>query len=112
MVQADLWQFYLEPSLYGREVPTAGGARGPGRAYYVPMLSGLQLFRSMANQDEADDAAGQGSDVFQARSSGVGLAVQHVMRNGSSVTRPPVAACLATFWSILLNSVAVLATMG
>ena len=66
-LQLDVWQFYLEPSLYGREVPTAGGARGPGRAYYVPMLSGMQLFRSMASQDEAAAAAGQGSDVFQVR---------------------------------------------
>ncbi len=66
-LQLDVWQFYLEPSLYGREVPTAGGSRGPGRAYYVPMLSGMQLFRSMASQDEAAAAAGQGSDVFQAR---------------------------------------------
>ncbi len=98
IVQADLWQFYLEPSLYGREVPTAGGARGPGRAYYVPMLSGLQLFRSMANQDEADDAAGQGSDVFQARGSSAGVAVQHVLKSSDSVKRRPVATRLSESW--------------
>lgn len=45
--QADLWAFYLEASVYGQEVFTCGGARGPAHAYFVPLLSGLQLFASV-----------------------------------------------------------------
>lgn len=59
-MQADLWQFYLEPSLYGQEVYTVGGSRGSGRAYYVPLLSGFQLFCNMkalkpTDEKDADD---------------------------------------------------------
>ncbi|DBA93021.1 TPA: hypothetical protein ACH3X2_003360 [Trebouxia sp. C0005] len=39
----DLWQWYLEPSLYGTEVLTMGGSRGPSVSYYVPYLSAMQL---------------------------------------------------------------------
>jgi len=46
-LQADLWAFYLEASVYGQEVFTCGGARGPAHAYFVPLLSGLQLFASV-----------------------------------------------------------------
>jgi hypothetical protein len=64
-LQSDLWQFYLEPSLYGQEVFTVGGSRGPGRAYYVPLLSGLQLFCNMQSSEEATAAAAEGSELFQ-----------------------------------------------
>lgn len=40
----DIWKFYHEPSLYGREVWTLGGQRGPSHAYFVPYLSAMQLF--------------------------------------------------------------------
>ena len=96
--QADLWQFYLEPSLYGREVPTAGGARGPGRAYYVPMLSGLQLFRSMANQDEADAAAVQGSDFFQVRGSGATVSAWQGVAKELPPWRRPGVVCMSELW--------------
>ena len=42
-MQGDLWQWYLEPSLYGTEVLTLGGSRGPSVSYYVPYLSAMQL---------------------------------------------------------------------
>lgn len=64
-LQADLWHFYMEPSLYGQEVYTVGSSRGPGRAYYVPLLSGLQLFCNMHSEEEATAAAAEGSDLFQ-----------------------------------------------
>ncbi len=41
---ADVWRFYQEPSLYGREVYTLGGTRGPSWSYFVPYLSAVQLF--------------------------------------------------------------------
>ena len=41
--QGDLWQWYLEPSLYGTEIVTLGGSRGPSVSYYVPYLSAMQL---------------------------------------------------------------------
>ena len=40
----DVWSFYSEPSLYGREVYTLGGVRGPSLCYFVPYLSAMQLF--------------------------------------------------------------------
>lgn len=42
-VQGDLWQWFLEPSLYGTDVLTLGGSRGPSVSYYVPYLSAMQL---------------------------------------------------------------------
>ncbi|KAL3150524.1 hypothetical protein ABBQ32_000341 [Trebouxia sp. C0010 RCD-2024] len=41
--QGHLWQWYLEPSLYGTEIVTLGGSRGPSISYYVPYLSAMQL---------------------------------------------------------------------
>ena len=42
-MQGDLWKWFLEPSLYGTEVLTLGGSRGPSVSYYVPYLSAVQL---------------------------------------------------------------------
>lgn len=42
--QADVWEFFHQPGLYGQEVVTEGGRRGPARAYYLPSLSAMQLF--------------------------------------------------------------------
>ena len=39
-----MWDFFRQPSLYGREILTHGGRRGPARAYYLPSLSAMQLF--------------------------------------------------------------------
>ncbi len=44
VVQSDVWSFYDEASIYGKEVFTMGGGRGPSLAYYVPSLSAMQLF--------------------------------------------------------------------
>ncbi|KAK9831111.1 hypothetical protein WJX74_003657 [Apatococcus lobatus] len=41
---ADVWRFFQQPSLYGQEIITQGGKRGPARAYYLPSLSAMQLF--------------------------------------------------------------------
>jgi Protein of unknown function (DUF789) len=43
-LQADIWNWYEEASLYGREIFTLGGTRGASLSYYVPFLSGMQLF--------------------------------------------------------------------
>ena len=43
-VQAQLWSFYDEASVFGKEVHTTGGSRGPSRAFFVPSLSAMQLF--------------------------------------------------------------------
>lgn len=42
-LQGDLWQWFLEPSLYGTDILTMGGSRGPSVSYYVPYLSAMQL---------------------------------------------------------------------
>ncbi len=42
--QGDVWEFYREPSMFGREVETLGGPRGPSTSYFVPYLSALQIF--------------------------------------------------------------------
>ncbi len=47
----DVWRFYQEPSLYGREVYTLGGTRGPSWSYFVPYLSAMQLFVPSSPKD-------------------------------------------------------------
>lgn len=44
ILQAHLWSFYEEASVFGKEVHTTGGSRGPSRAFFVPSLSAMQLF--------------------------------------------------------------------
>ena len=62
--QGDLWATYLEASLYGQEVFTCGGARGPAHAYFVPLLSGYQLFTSAPPADaNASDDVYNGGDT-------------------------------------------------
>lgn len=39
-----MWSFYEEASVFGKEVHTTGGSRGPSRAFFVPSLSAMQLF--------------------------------------------------------------------
>ncbi|KAL6753153.1 hypothetical protein V8C86DRAFT_2733645 [Haematococcus lacustris] len=46
-----VWRFYAEPSVYGREVYTLGGARGPSLCYFVPYLSAIQLFTAASPRD-------------------------------------------------------------
>eukprot|EP01026_Neomeris_dumetosa_P044489 TRINITY_DN3752_c0_g1_i4.p1 TRINITY_DN3752_c0_g1~~TRINITY_DN3752_c0_g1_i4.p1 ORF type:complete len:484 (-),score=69.89 TRINITY_DN3752_c0_g1_i4:1072-2316(-) len=53
---SELWEFYHQPSLYGREVFTAGGNRGASLAYYVPYLSAVQLFLSATPKDPGVDS--------------------------------------------------------
>ena len=43
LMQADIWKWFLEPSLFGTDVLTLGGSRGPSVSYYVPYLSAMQL---------------------------------------------------------------------
>lgn len=45
----DIWKFYLEPSVYGQEVATLSGQRGPSTAYFVPYLSAVQLYLPAAD---------------------------------------------------------------
>ncbi|KXZ52692.1 hypothetical protein GPECTOR_9g738 [Gonium pectorale] len=47
----DLWNFYFEPSLYGREVFTLGGHRGASNSYFVPYLSAIQIFMAAMPTD-------------------------------------------------------------
>lgn len=42
--QADVWEFFRRSGLYGQEIATHGGKRGPACAYYLPSLSAMQLF--------------------------------------------------------------------
>ena len=53
-LQADVWEFFRKPSLYGQEILTQGGKRGPSRAFYLPSLSAMQLFLPA----EAHEASG------------------------------------------------------
>ncbi len=56
-LQGDLWQWYLEPSLYGTEVLTMGGSRGPSVSYYVPYLSAMQLLLPLDHNASSQPAA-------------------------------------------------------
>jgi hypothetical protein len=58
-VQSDVWSFYDEASIYGKEVFTMGGGRGPSLAYYVPSLSAMQLFVPMRPEAAHTQPAGQ-----------------------------------------------------
>ena len=57
-VQAQLWSFYDEASVFGREVQTTGGGRGPSRAFFVPSLSTMQLFMP------ADGSAQSSANIY------------------------------------------------
>ena len=49
----DLWESYDEWSAYGAEVPlTLDDEEDEGSQYYVPFLSGLQIFRATGEDDE------------------------------------------------------------
>lgn len=52
-MQGDIWKWFLEPSLYGTEVLTLGGSRGPSVSYYVPYLSAVQLLLPVPAQQHA-----------------------------------------------------------
>lgn len=59
LLQGDLWQWYLEPSLYGTEIVTLGGSRGPSVSYYVPYLSAMQLLLPLSPEGHASQAPQQ-----------------------------------------------------
>lgn len=40
----DLWNWYLRPSLFGREVITLGGGSTESRAFFIPFVSAMQLY--------------------------------------------------------------------
>ena len=70
-LQADVWAFFERPSLFGQEVVTLGGPRGPAASYYLPYLSAVQLFAPAeggggeeggAPQAARAGAAAEGSD--------------------------------------------------
>ena len=42
-VQADVWQWYEEPSAYGQGIQLPSGSRGHNSAFYLPHLSAVQL---------------------------------------------------------------------
>ncbi len=63
-MQGDLWEFYREASLYGQEVFTCGGARGPAHAYFVPLLSGLQLYVGVPPGEVADQPPPGGERLY------------------------------------------------
>eukprot|EP00879_Flechtneria_rotunda_P001789 GHRR01001953.1.p1 GENE.GHRR01001953.1~~GHRR01001953.1.p1 ORF type:complete len:1439 (+),score=728.57 GHRR01001953.1:990-5306(+) len=44
-----VWHLFMEPSLWGTPVATLGGPRGPSTAYYVPYMSAMQLFTTVAD---------------------------------------------------------------
>ncbi|KAG1656982.1 hypothetical protein FOA52_007667 [Chlamydomonas sp. UWO 241] len=58
---SDVWAFYQEHSAYGREVQTLGGARGQSTCYFLPYLSGMQLF--VAAAEAGAEAAGEGRSL-------------------------------------------------
>jgi hypothetical protein len=55
-MQSDLWSFFEDASMYGREVYTLGGSRGPSLAYFVPSLSAMQLFLPARREAAATSA--------------------------------------------------------
>lgn len=80
-MQADLWAQYDEASVYGREVLTLGGRRRPAHAYFVPLLSGMQLWVPVPEGRALNDAlasehqrvyAAEGGD-FPASASGLAV---------------------------------------
>ena len=59
-MQGDVWNWFLEPSLYGTDILTLGGSRGPSVSYYVPYLSAMQLLLPVP---EPDSPASQQPDA-------------------------------------------------
>lgn len=48
----------MEPSLYGTDVLTLGGSRGPSVSYYVPYLSAMQLLLPVLPPSKEQSEAG------------------------------------------------------
>lgn len=59
-----MWKFYYDCSMLGKEIPLHGSASakenhcGPSTAYYLPYLSGIQIFTP------EDVYASDGSNLF------------------------------------------------
>jgi len=53
----DVWRFYLEPSMFGREVMASTGELGETQCYFVPYLSGMQLFTPATHKSERGGCA-------------------------------------------------------
>ncbi len=51
-----MWAFFDRPSMYGQEIATQGGKRGPARAYYLPSLSAMQLFLPAEAPNSSDSS--------------------------------------------------------
>jgi len=66
----DLWEFFEEWSAYGVEVPLCMGAeRHEVFQYYVPFLSGMQLFRTTAGEGRGE---GEGKGKGKSKGKGEG----------------------------------------
>lgn len=70
-LQGDIWASYHESCLWGRQIVTMGGSRGLSRVCYVPLLSGLQLFESIPEGEDLDDARYHSDKIFKAGAEGI-----------------------------------------
>ena len=52
----DLWDWFLEPGLFGHRVETEGCRFGPSSAFFVPLLSAMRLFSCHATAEAAAQA--------------------------------------------------------
>lgn len=44
LLQGDVWNFYMNASIFGLEIPTRQGPRSSTSAIYIPLLSGCRIF--------------------------------------------------------------------
>ena len=66
-MQAHLWSFYEAASVFGKEVHTTGGSRGPSRAFFVPSLSAMQLFAPADSSAQSSSSLHTLSDAAAAQ---------------------------------------------
>lgn len=70
-----VWDLFLEPSLWGTPVTTMGGPRGTSTAYYVPFMSAMQLFTTVADVGPAAAPPAPGNSTTSGNNSDSGSTV-------------------------------------
>eukprot|EP00887_Chlorella_sp_A99_P007431 scaffold2.g7431.t1 len=62
LTMAEVWRCFEAASLFGQEVATLGGPRGPSTAHFLPYLSAVHLFESAAPETEEGEEGDSGEE--------------------------------------------------
>ena len=65
LLQAEVWRCFEAASLFGVEVATLGGPRGPSTSHFLPYLSAVHMFRAVGEQEVAAAAVPQAGPAGQ-----------------------------------------------